>query len=276
MHRLTSCSCYAAEPQWTLEARRRCFDVCVSVLEVHSVPPRKGLGAAITANDAPLPCVTIFAGKQNHTWTADTRGTAATFKTIRHTFENVPATTHLRVNVCDRVSSNAPELHGIAEIPLNSLDLTNPLYMWLEAPPVDAEVKGRQSRAQNAMFTAVSDGAGAVKAALGVGRAVQPETLSLDKSLQEPMRLRVRLEAVPLVTAGPSLVANLRLAGGGILVSSSLDEELLAGSFSDLHVRPLSPRSCVLHELSVCTQLMACSGELYSCTRDEETQHTSE
>lgn len=209
----------------------------VSVLEVDHVPPRKGLGAAITANDAPLPCVTVGAGKQKHSWTADARGTQATFKTIRHTFEKVPANTSLRVNVYDHVSSNAPDLHGVAHIPLNSLDLTNPLYMWLEALAPHEDVDGMQSRAHNAVFRAVSDGAGAVKAAIGVGsRTVQPENFNLDETPREPIRLRVRLEAVPLETAGPSLVANLRLAGGGILVSSGLDEELLAGSFSDLQV----------------------------------------
>lgn len=212
------------------------------------MPPRKGLGAAITANDAPLPSVTVSVGSQKRSWVADTRGTQATFRTVRHTFENVPARTDLKVTVYDHVSSSAPEPHGVAKIPLNGLDLTNPVYMWLEAPACKEDIDLRQSRAHNAMFRAVSDGAGAVKAALGVGlRGVQPESFELEEAPVEHIQLRVRLEAVPLDTAGPSLAANLRLAGGGIILSSGLDEELLASSFSDLQVCSLF--TCLFHML---------------------------
>lgn len=226
---------HAGDGIWTLQAPQRHFDVSISVLEVQNVPSRYSLGAAITANDSPLPSVAVSAGAMERVWTATARGTNATFgSSERHVFSDLPADATLRISLSDGADRSQSTCRGVVTLALGELNLTTPKYVWLEVEPSQSEEPHRHSCAPAAMLRMLSDGAGALKSTFGVASA-QPD-LGFDPQLRHraPMLLHMRLAATPRSTVAPTVIASVDLAGMGLLVSSGFEEELMAISFHSL------------------------------------------
>eukprot|EP00892_Ulva_mutabilis_P007162 jgi/Ulvmu1/4818/UM020_0103.1 len=228
-----ACRVSTGDGIWTLQAPQRHFDVSVAVLEVQNVPSRHSIGAAITANDAPLPSVAILGGGIEHVWSATARGTSATFgSTERRSFSDLPADATLRITLAD--GGDSATTRGVVTLALGKLDLTTPKYVWLEVERSKTEAPLGRSHAPAAVLRMLSDGAGALKSMFGVASA--PPDLGFDPQLRQhaPMLLHMRLAATPRTTVSPTVVASVDLAGMGLLVSSGFEEELMAISFHSL------------------------------------------
>lgn len=229
--------CCAGDRAWTLQVPQRHFDISVSVLEVQNVPSRHGLGAALTANDAPLPSVVVSRGKNEHMWIATARGTSATFGTTeRRMLLDLPADAKLRIALADGADRHTATMCGAVTLALGALDLSTPKYVWLEVAPAQSELPRGRAAAPAAVLRMLSDGAGALKSTFGVASA--PPDLGFDPNLrrQSPMLLHMRLAATPRKTDAPTLIAGMDMAGMGLLVSSGFDEELMSVSFHSLAV----------------------------------------
>lgn len=227
----------AGNREWTLQVPQRHFDITVSVLEVQNVPSRHSLGAALTANDAPLPSVVVSAGKHEHVWTATARGTSATFGTTeRRTLVDLPGDARLRIALADGAERHTATTCGAVTLALGALDLSTPKYVWLEVAPTQSDLPRGRTAAPAAVLRMLSDGAGALKSTFGVASA--PPDLGFDPQLrrQSPMLLHMRLAATPRQTDAPTLIADVDMAGMGLLVSSGFDEELMSVSFHSLAV----------------------------------------
>ena len=225
----------AGDRMWTLQAPQRHFDVSVSVLEVQNVPSRHSLGAAITANDAPLPSVVVSAGPVEHVWTATARGTSATFDTTeRCVFTDLPANAKVLVSLADGADRSYATTRGVVTLALGALDLFTPKYVWLEVEQAQSEAPLSRSGAPAAVLRMLSDGSSALKSTFGVTSAPPDLGFDPEQRRQGPMLVHMRLAATPRTTVAPTVIASVDLAGMGLLVSSGFDEELMAVSFHSL------------------------------------------
>ena len=170
-------------------AARQAFDVSVAILEVRHVPSRRGLGAAITANDAPQPLVSVRCAKQEQRWLAPWRGADAVFdRAARHTFAGAHDSDALVISIADQVKAGTNNHHAKATLPLAALDLTHPVYMWL---PADVEQSKRRRGPQRAL-NKISDGAAAFRVAVG-GAATAHTDVDFDPLRKQPQQVRSRM-----------------------------------------------------------------------------------
>jgi hypothetical protein len=226
--------CHTGEAALDGMAARQLYNVSVSVLEVRNVPPRRGLGAAITANCAPLASVTVRCGPSSHCWLAPRHGTDVTFDTAaRHTFPDVVDSDSLDISVADQLKKGSDAQRGRLSLPLSSLDLTHPLYLWLSAE------QGGPRLPTNArqVLASFSEYANAARLSLcGRSTAHFDPQFDLLHTRAAGMLVYVRVHAAPSARSQASLSAVVDLAGAGVIVSTSAEEELLALSMHNLHV----------------------------------------
>lgn len=204
----------------------------VSILEVRNMPVRRGISAAITANDAPRACITIDCADTSRTWRATARGVDAAFdRSQRQTFPEACDSDSLVITVCDEVSEGATSHHAHCVLPLQPLELKDPVYVWVPA----TRIKRTRRKGVRGVMQRMSLAAGSMKAAFcGAHQASSDMHFDPLRKYRGDVLIYMRVHATPSPRSHANLSATLALAGAGVIVGNGSDEELLAMSFQTL------------------------------------------